>query len=238
MVFWALQSSWHSAFETFKHAINSSNTPPLYSEKHPSPDNAHQLHSLAHGPGACCTCTSAKNSRELWQGFDAFLDLTVEALRHLNLHPSGRAEWLCSDVSSRVHDMGRLVLQGSSLVPLKRLLDILTKLIDGPGPSSSEVVKRLASSLPLILNSAVVGRVIRSWMSVVGVAVLFNALDTPGSHESAASPEDVAGDDEDIGLVKTIVRKLVLLLLKFVVAMGSGAQGVLYALFAPSHAYM
>lgn len=225
MVFHALRSSWHSAFGTFKHSINFSHSSP-HDKNHPSSDHSRQLHLLAHSLEDCCT--SAKSSRELWQSFDAFLDLTVEALRHLDMHSSSGVEWLCNDVPSHIRDMAQLVVQGPSLIPLKRLLDVLAKLI-GSQCLSSEVITCLVSSLPSVLNSTAVRRMFHTWMQAVGGAMLCNALGTLRNHQdtvSLSNMEDIEGD-EDTGLVQIIVRKLALLLLKFVVAMGSESQGVL-----------
>lgn len=100
----------------------------------------------------------------------------------------------------------------SSIFVLRRVLDICLRAVE-LSPPSFEVRTHLKSSLPSILQSQLLNRVLHVWMQQTGIELLTSTL----GRSQLESAQNVSHADRQIetGLINTAVRKLVLLLLKF-----------------------
>ena len=103
----------------------------------------------------------------------------------------------------------------SSVFVLRRVLDICLRVVELPSPSF-EVMTHLKSSLPVILQSQLLNRVLRLWMQQTGIELL-NSTFVKLGRSKLESAQNVSHTDHQIetGLVNAVVRKLLLLLLKF-----------------------
>ena len=100
----------------------------------------------------------------------------------------------------------------SSIFVLRRVLDICLRAVE-LSPPSFEVRTHLKSSLPSILQSQLLNQVLHVWMQQTGIELLTSTL----GRSQLESAQNVSHTDCRIetGLVNAVVRKLVLLLLKF-----------------------
>ena len=212
VIFGALRSSWYSTLEAFKCSMCSTGISSCNKQKVSLDEfrrSATSAHCLDEG------CAGTKSTRMFWQSFDEFLALTIEALRHQDNKTSSPMQWLYDDITMHVNDIGECLLQSPSFFTLKRFFDMLIKLIDSLH-LTCEIVERLSASLPLILSSTSINKVLHTWMSTIGGEILHKAL-MGGSGSVDASLSDSPGDpEEDVSLVKTIVRKGSLFLLKLI----------------------
>ena len=103
---------------------------------------------------------------------------------------------------------------GSGFI-LRRLLDICLRVVELPSPLF-EVMTHLKSTLPDILQSQLLNQILHSWIQQTGTELLNNAVVKLGRSQ-LESAQNVCHIDHqsETGLVNTIVRKLVLFLLKF-----------------------
>ena len=116
---------------------------------------------------------------------------------------------------------------GSGFI-LRRMLDICLRVVELP-PPLFEVMTHLKSSLPDILQSQLLNRVLHSWIQQTGTELLNNAVVKLGRSQ-LESAQNVCHFDHQIetGLVNTVVRKLVLFLLKFAASLME-RNGTLFA---------
>lgn len=103
---------------------------------------------------------------------------------------------------------------GSGFI-LRKMLDICLRVVELPSPLF-EVMTHLKSTLPDILQSQLLNRVLHSWIQQTGTELLNNAVVELGRSQ-LESAQNVCHIDHqsETGLVNTVVRKLILFLLKF-----------------------
>lgn len=103
---------------------------------------------------------------------------------------------------------------GSGFI-LRRLLDICLRVVELPSPLF-EVMTHLKSTLPDILQSQLLNQILHSWIQQTGTELLNNVVVKLGRSQ-LESAQNVCHIDHqsETGLVNTVVRKLVLFLLKF-----------------------
>ena len=110
----------------------------------------------------------------------------------------------------------------NSVTLLKRVLDILLKVTGSP-MLSSDAVEQLLPHLTNILKVRTIKGVLHSWMSTVGGGLIQTAVGATASHQlqTVERTGSVTVRDEDCfdtGLLKTVVRRLILFLLKYAIA--------------------
>ncbi len=120
-------------------------------------------------------------------------------------------------VVSHLQSLSSLLQTSTSPFLLKKMLDIFLKVIGGQFALVNDAIQELSPSLEQVLQSTVICSVVDSWMQVCGLSYVKSALREIEGAQSSVGDEDPAPGPvslQDCGLLNTVARKLVLLLLQ------------------------